>query len=241
MRDRLNPEEGYGDDQPFPGELMEEGLRERIPLRWALPVRSDRSAAGRGDVGVRVNLLPRPSWGRRHFFLGLLLVILWLRGLFRRFFGSFLSRKSGFQRRGPRLAQLEPCGKRGAQAGAGTGGVHEEHGPALAYVEAVDRLDRERLKWDEAISALEASLPPSATVFDLQVKGTGWKGRGRSTRWMMWPFLRSMMEKSESITSFSVDSIGKSETDPSLEVKPKKAWIVRFHLTWTSRPKGDLP
>lgn len=191
---------------------------------------------------MRVNLLPRPSWGRRHFFLGLLLVILWLAGFVSAVFWLFLLQEERISEARSRLEQLEPVEREVRKQVREREAFMKEHGPALAYVKAVDRLDRERLKWDEAISALEASLPPSATVFDLQVKGNRLEGKGAFHTVDDVAFFTQMMEKSESITSFSVDSIGKSETDPSLEVKPKKAWIVRFHLT-VDKPaqKGDQP
>lgn len=189
---------------------------------------------------MKVNLLPKPSWGRRYFFWGLLLVILWLAGFIATVLWLYAFQEERISEVRSKLTRLAPVEKEVRKQVRDREAFMEEHGPALAYVEAVDRLDQERLKWDEAISALEASLPPSALVFDLQVKGNRLDGKGAFHTVNDVAFFTRMMEKSESITTFSVDSIEKSETDPSLEVKPKTAWIVRFHLT-VDKPsqKGD--
>ena len=191
---------------------------------------------------MKVNLLPKPSWGRRHFFWGLLLVILWITGFMAAVLWLFAFQEERISEARSNLARLAPVEKEVREQVRERDAFMKEHGPALAYVGAVDRLDRERLKWDEAISALEASLPPSAVVFDLQVKGSRLDGKGAFHTVNDVAFFTQMMEESESVASFAVDSIEKSETDPSLEVKPKKAWIVRFHLT-LDKPaqKGDLP
>lgn len=180
---------------------------------------------------MKVNLLPKPSWGRRHFFLGLLLVVLWLMGFMATTLWLYDVQESRISEVRSKLSRLAPVEKEVRKQVREREAFLEEHGPALNYVEAVDRLDRERLKWDEAISALEASLPPSALVFDLQVKGNRLDGKGAFHTVNDVAFFTRMMEKSESIKTFSVDSIGRSKTDPSLEIKPKTAWIVRFHLT----------
>ncbi|MFS8513464.1 MAG: hypothetical protein LOD87_07060 [Planifilum fulgidum] len=191
---------------------------------------------------MKVNLLPKPAWGRRHFFWGLLFVILWIAGFISAVFWLIALQDGRISELRSQLTQLAPVEEEVRKQVRERDAFMKEHGPALAYVEAVDSLDRERLKWDEAISALEASLPPSAVVFDLQVKGSRLDGKGAFHTVNDVAFFTQMMEKSESITSFSMDSIEKSEADSSLEVKPKKAWIVRFHLT-VDKPaqKGDQP
>jgi Tfp pilus assembly protein PilN len=180
---------------------------------------------------VRVNLLPKPSWGRRYFFGGLLLVILWLIGFVAMVLWLYAVQEERISGVRSQLAHLAPVEKEVRKQVREREAFLAEHGPALAYVEAVDRLDQERLQWDEAISALEVSLPPSALIIDLQAKGDRLEGKGAFRTVNDVAFFTRMIEKSESITAFSVDSVEKSETDPSLEVKPKSAWIVRFHLT----------
>lgn len=178
-----------------------------------------------------MNLLPPPSPGRRYFTLGLVIVLVWLLH-----FAAFAYWLIGEQRGAEERLEAEAKALHEQQREVerivrSNQAFMKEHGPAIAYRDAVDALLDGRVIWQDGLDAVYDTLPVGVSPLRMEANGSRLDG------WALFPtpteataFIESLQEE-EAVEEVSLRCLGRQCVDgPSLAEIDGDKQVLHFQL-----------
>jgi hypothetical protein len=179
-----------------------------------------------------VNLMPPAPAGRRYFFAGLAVILLWLANFFAFTLWLFLEMNQQETVLRRHHVQLDTLRARARERVTGKKAFMERHGAALAYQQAVGTLMKTRIPWDEAMEIVATTLPGNASLFQLKASGK------RVDGWAAFPtadggaaFLDKLRDHPQ-VEGVFLDCMGRGCAGSSVRIQPDDAQILHFHWNY---------